>query len=167
MTAFYIFRHGKTEFSGKDPWHDRSYGEKTETAEILPEGIPALERLGKYLKDIPTEFNVSSPYVRCRETVAIVGEFAEKKFIFDPHLHDIDHRVESVQDTANRIETFYSELITHNYSSVAVCTHGYPIAMLKSLALTGKVNLLKITDYPTTGVLLSIEDGVVSYKDFN
>jgi broad specificity phosphatase PhoE len=166
---WYIFRHGKTAFSGKTPWQDRSYGSKTETAEILPEGIPVLKRLGKYLKDIATDFNVSSPYLRCKQTVAIVGNESGKHFTFDPLLHDIDHRVEKPWDTAKRITAFYKELTTHNppHTSVCVCTHGYPIAMLKSLILTGKVNLLRIMDYPTTGVLLSIVDGKVSYEDFN
>ncbi len=166
---FYIFRHGKTEFSGKTPSEDHNYGEKTETAEILPEAIPPLERLGKYLKSIKTDFNVSSPYLRCKQTVAIVGKFSGKEFTFDTLLHDIDHRVESVEDTARRMEAFYSQLTSHYppRSSVAICTHGYPIAMLKSLALTSKVDLSKINDYPTTGVLLSIKDGKVSYKDFN
>ena len=59
---FYIFRHGATYYSK----YDISYGEQVETAEILPEGIAAVKRLGKYLKNIDTDFNVSSPYQRCR-----------------------------------------------------------------------------------------------------
>lgn len=160
---FYIFRHGKTAFSGTN----LEYEDQVETAPVLPEGVPPLEQLGKYLKDIPTDFNVSSVFLRCQQTVDIVSTISGKRFEFDILLHDIDYRFETEKDVAKRITEFYDKLVAQKHSSVAICTHGYPISMLKYLILEGKVNMSKLMDFPKTGVLLSIEDGKVSYKDFN
>lgn len=162
---YYIFRHGKTFFSK----NDIPYGNQVETAKILPEAIPPLERLAKYLKNIKTDFNVSSTYTRCRQTAEIVEKISGKKFEFDPLLHDWDPRNETVEDTAKRIETFYIQLTTSNLQpkSVCICTHGYPLAMLKSLVVTSTIDLSKINDYPTTGVLLVIKDGKAEEIDFN
>lgn len=163
----YIFRHGKTAFTGNNPYQDKVYGDQVEVAEILPEAIPVIVKLGKFMKGIKTDFNVSSPFLRCRQTVDIVEKHSGKKFVFDPLLHDIDHRTETVEMVARRITEFYQRLMTKDYKAVSICSHGYPIAMLKSLALEGKVNMSKLMDYPTPGVLLSIVEGKASYKDFN
>lgn len=160
---FYIFRHGKTEFSGTN----LEYEDQVESAEILPEGVPVLERLGSYLKDISTDFNISSTFLRCRQTVDIVSTISGKKFEFNTMLHDIDYRFETEKDVAKRITEFYRGLKTKDYKSVAICAHGYPISMLKYLILDGKVNMNKLMDFPKTGELLTIENGKVSYKDFN
>jgi broad specificity phosphatase PhoE len=42
--------------------------------EILPEGIPAVKRLADYLKDIKTDINFTSPYLRCKQTVDIISK---------------------------------------------------------------------------------------------
>lgn len=162
---YYIFRHGPTYFSKKGI----PYGDQVETAEILKEGFPAIERLGKYLKGIKTDFNVTSPYLRCRQTVEIVSKNSDKFFEINNLLHDYDPRNETIEDNAKRITDFYNDLITHTpeYSSVAICTHGYPIAMLKDLVLTGKIDLSKINDYPETGVLTVIKNSTISEINFN
>lgn len=167
LKNIYIFRHGKTKFTGSRSIFDRPYGKMTETAEILPEAKPALTKMGKYLKDYASDFNVSSPFLRCRQTVAIVGRLAGKNFVFDERLRDINHSVEGVMDVAKRIKSFYEEISAKNLESICICSHGYPIAMLKSLFTKGKVNYLKLLDYPPPGVLIIIKDGKVTQKDFN
>ncbi len=163
----YIFRHGKTEFTGDKPSQDMAYGEKVETAQIVPQGIAAIERLGNYLKDVESDFNVSSTFLRCRQTVAIVEKFSGKKFEYDALLHDWDPRNETVEDSAKRIEGFYLKLKAANYASVCICTHGYPIAMLKSLGLKGRVDFADLPNYPTTGTLTVIKNAQAEVIDFN
>ena len=123
--------------------------------------------MAEFLKDAQTDFNVSSPFLRCRQTVEIIEEITENEFVFNPLLHDIIHSEESVKDVAKRITKFYEELTSHNYKAVAICSHGFPIAMLKSLATEGNVDMSKLMDYPTPGILVTIRDKKVSFKDFN
>jgi len=162
---FYIFRHGETYFSK----NNLDYNEHVEDAQILAEGFPALEHLGGFLKNVETDINISSTYKRCRQTVKIVGRRSEKKFVFEALLRDWDSRNETVEGTANRITDFHQQLTANDQQlkSVCICSHGYPIAMLKSLILTGKVDLSKLDDYPETGVLLIIKHGKVEEIDFN
>ena len=160
---YYIFRHGETYFSkNKIP-----YGDKIESAEILTEGIPVTKRLADYLKDKGTDKNYSSTFLRCRQTSEIVGQIANKKFIFDERLRDYHVEKESVEDVIKRINDFFDSISVKNCKAVAICTHGYPIAILKELATKGEFEMNNLSSYPQPGILIEIENGVLREIDFN
>ena len=98
----YIFRHGTTYFSKTDI----PYGDKMETAEILPEAYAPIEKLADYLKDITTGANYSSPYKRCVQTVQIVEKTTQKKFTFDDRLKDWYLGKETINTMLERITNF-------------------------------------------------------------
>lgn len=158
---YYIFRHGETYFSKLDI----PYGDQVETAEILPEGIPAIEKLAKELKNIPTDANFTSPYKRCLQTVEIVKNITGKVFTIDERLHDIN--AETIDEMVDRISEFYEEIKTGNYENIAICTHGYPIAVLKSLITKGEFEIDKLKSYPDPGALVKIINGKIEQIDFN
>jgi broad specificity phosphatase PhoE len=160
---FFIFRHGETYFSK----FDVSYGDMMESAEILPEGIPTIERLGKYMKDVETDANFSSPYLRCRQTVEIIERIAHKKFVYEERLKDMSQDKETIESMIKRISGFYKELIKEKYNSVAICSHGYPINVLSALATKGRVNNTDLYNYPQSGVLVIIKNKKKEYLDFN
>lgn len=159
----YIFRHGETYFSK----HDIPYGDQVETAEILPEKIPVIEKLARYLNDIPTDTNFSSPFKRCRQTVEIVSKITGKVFSFDERLHDWIPEKESKKALIERVIRFAEELKISSNKSVAICTHGYPINALIAYFTKGYVRESDLDNFPSTGVLVSIIDGKVSFNDFN
>jgi broad specificity phosphatase PhoE len=159
---FYIFRHGETYFSkNKLPY----YEEQIESAEILPEGIPAIEKLAHKLKNIQTDANFTSPYRRCLQTTEIVEKISGKKFKIDERLHDF--KSEPIKKMAERLNRFLKEIKDKNYKSIAICTHGYPIAVLRSLITKGKFELDKLNYYPKPGILTVIKNGKVKLIDFN
>src|SRR4030066_2181504 len=113
----YIFRHGETYFSK----FDIPYGEMIESAEILPEAVPVIEKLAKHFQNVKTDANFSSPFVRCRQTVEIVEKISGKKFIYENELKDWHLGKETLDNMILRIKNFYEELIKKNYKSVAIC----------------------------------------------
>ena len=160
---FFIFRHGETYFSK----FDVSYGDMFESAKILPEGIPTIERLGKYLKNVETNANFSSPLVRCKQTVNIIEKISGKKFVYEGRLKDFYQGKESIENMIKRISGFYKELIKEKYKSVAICSHGYPINVLSALATKGEVKNSDLFNYPLPGVLVVIKNKKKEYLDFN
>ncbi|MEM7030344.1 MAG: histidine phosphatase family protein, partial [Chloroflexota bacterium] len=65
--TYYIFRHGLATHS------KTGYGDDILTAEVLPEAIPKVKRLGQYLKDFEADYHVRSELIRCRQTADIVA----------------------------------------------------------------------------------------------
>lgn len=143
------------------------YGDMVETAEILPEGIPSIKRLGEYLKNIQTDANFTSPYKRCLETSGIVSEITGKKFVVDENLRDWDPRNGTVEEMVERILTFCHNMQHTTYNSLSLCTHGYPINAIVAFFIKGKIESDDLDNYPETGVLTTIEDGKVNYINFN
>jgi broad specificity phosphatase PhoE len=160
---YYIFRHAQTYFSKLDI----QYNEHIETAEILPEGIPVIKRLAAYLKDIKTDKNFTSPYLRCRQTVDIISKEIGWKFDVDQRLHDHNRYIEPVSGMVGRIHNFFKEVEQKNYQNIAVCTHGYPISTLIQLATKGFVSEKELDSYPKTGVLSIIKNKKIETVDFN
>lgn len=163
MKTFYIFRHAETYFSK----NNINYGDKTETAPILEEGIPTIKRLAEYLQNIKTDANFSSTYLRCRQTVEIVSSITQKEFTFDENLRDYYTKNETIEDVVGRIKTFYDSLRTNSFKSVAICTHGYPIAMLTDFITKGKFDMNNLGNYPQPGILTVIKKKEVELVDFN
>jgi broad specificity phosphatase PhoE len=160
---FYIFRHGETYFSKLDI----PYGDMIESAEILPEALPVIEKLAKYFQNIDTDTNFASPFVRCRQTVEIIEKIAGKKFVYEDKLKDWNLGKESLEKMILRIKDFYEKLMKKNYKSVAICTHGYPINALIALATKGEATNSDLYNYPRTGVLIIIKNKKKDYLDFN
>lgn len=67
----------------------------------------------------------------------------------------------------SRVKNFYSELLTKETKTIAICTHGYPIAVLTSLISKGSFDLSGLNNYPRPGVLVVIKDERVETVDFN
>lgn len=159
---YYIFRHGETYFSK----HHIPYGDQVETAEILPEKIPVIEKLANYFKDIPTDTNFSSPYRRCHQTVEIVSKITGKIFSFDYRLRDWIPEKETKRQLIDRVTKFVEEIKTQPVNSVSICTHGYPINAIVTYLTQGFVREEDLENFPRPGVVVSVIDGKVSYKDF-
>jgi broad specificity phosphatase PhoE len=163
MKTYYIFRHGET-FATKA---GTGYGMKVFSAPLLPEASPALQKMGEYLKNIPTDINVSSAVKRCRQTVEIIGKESGKEFIFDKRLNEFF--LESVGHLVERLKKFLEDLEKHNYQHVLLCTHGACISALITL-LTAKKDhptSYNLFHYPQPGVLTIIEGNNIQEINFN
>jgi broad specificity phosphatase PhoE len=167
-TTFYLFRHGETFVTrGQNLWYYPkflpttafSYGAQIYTASILDEGKPTLRKMGQYLKKIPTKFNASSQFRRCRQTVQIITQESGKEFSFDKRLNELV--LETPWGFRRRVLNFLAEIESENYQSVAICTHAAVLALITS-HLTGK-----FAPFPKPGVLIIIKDKKSFAIDFN
>ncbi len=157
---FYIFRHGMAVHPNE------GYGSRILTAELLPEGIPPIQRLARYLVHAPSDYQVCSEVLRCRQTAAIVTEATGKEFVIDPRLKE--YYQESFDDLAERARSFYEEVQQSGYQNVIICTHGAVIAALKHYLTEGNFTRRDETDYIQTGQLLLIhDDQSTEVLDFN
>lgn len=147
----YIFRHGQTIESKYNLIYSQ---ERKLTADILPETVPAIKRLGKFLSKIKTDANFTSPIKRCLQTVEIVQRVSEKEFEVDENLREWMDPVESFENLTKRIKVFYDKITNSNYQSVCVCSHGAVIAGIKSFSENQSFPIEKLHDYPEPGVLL-------------
>lgn len=161
---YYIFRHGETYYS-KNNLH---YGDKYESAEILSEYIPVIEKLANYLKGKLTDYNYTSPFRRAIQTVEIVSVITGKKFVPDDRLKEegLSRAEESLEQMESRLKSFLDETKSLN-SDVAVCTHGWPIAALLSIITKGFVTKTDLGKFPKCGQLLIVEGTSVKTMDFN
>lgn len=161
MAKYYIFRHGET-FATKARV---AYGLKLYSAPILEEGKPAIKKMAKFLKDIPSDFNVSSPLKRCRQTVEIINGITGKGFVFDKRL--TESFLESYWHLKNRVKSLIDYIEREDYKVVMVCTHGSVISMFKKQLTKGSTEKYSIFEYPDPGVLTVIDDKKVSEISFN
>jgi broad specificity phosphatase PhoE len=116
IRKYYIFRHGET-FVTKG-WK-MGYGTKIFSADILEDSRPALEKIGRYLRKIPTDVNTSSKIKRCRQTVKIVSKNSKKDFVFDSRLNEFFFELPFF--FRKRIKSFLNDL--GDSDSVLICTH--------------------------------------------
>ncbi|MGA3291548.1 MAG: histidine phosphatase family protein [Candidatus Microgenomates bacterium] len=167
MTDFYIFRHGDTVET--DNLLIKIFGRKRDShgLSILPKGLPALKRIGKYLKNIPIDANFCSPYLRCIESIKIVGNSANKKYQFDERIRELENGNEKLIDFHKRIDNFLDEIYTKKYSAVLICTHGAVIAAIKYLITRGNFSFLQLIDFPKPGNLIIIKNKKVYTINFN
>jgi broad specificity phosphatase PhoE len=158
---FYIFRHGQT-FATK---YHTGYGWKVFSADILDEGKEELARLGKYLKDVKTDYNVSSRIKRCRQTAQIISDNSGKNFSFDKRLNEFF--LETYGNLKRRINSFLEDLEKEGYESVLICTHGAVMNVMVNILTVQNLKLSNLFIYPDPGTLLIIEDGKLKdIKDF-
>ena len=159
---YYLFRHGQTFFSK----FQIPYGKHNLNAKILPEGKASLLRIGEFLKGVCSDCNISSEFLRCKQSVKIIEEISGKDFVFDPRLNEY-YKV-NFDDFKKRIANFLEEINKDpKNETVVICTHGAVIAGLKHLITEGQFNIREILDYPSTGVLLCIENKKIEERNFN
>lgn len=161
MAKFYIFRHGET-FATKD---SKGYGWRIFSASILDEGIPVIEKMGTYLKSVPSDFNASSQYRRCRQTVAIVNQASGKGFVFDLRLNE--YFLETFNNFYKRLNSFLDFVEKEEYKSVLVCTHGACIAVLLKILRGQTPSKQDLFYYPRPGVLTIVDGKKTEEVDFN
>lgn len=160
MTKYYIFRHGETKYSK----YSLPYPSDSRTIEVLPEGIPAIRKIGEYLKEIESDYNVVSEFERCQTTIEIVSEISGKNFEKEARLNEFER--ESFSDFKKRVKNFIDEMERKKYKSVVICTHGAVVAALKNLLLTDSLRIINLPFYPKTGVILCIEGKKTEEIDF-
>ncbi|MFA5025185.1 MAG: histidine phosphatase family protein [Candidatus Shapirobacteria bacterium] len=161
MTKYYLFRHGDTFYTkNRQPYPQDNF-----SVEILPDGIPALEKLAIYLKDINSDFNVSSEYLRCQQSNKIVSNISELDFVNDARLNEFSHEI--FDNLVKRLESFINEMKKRQYKTIVVCTHGAVIAGLKNILIGSEYEKREMVDYPRPGVLTVVEDKNINEIDFN
>lgn len=158
--TFYVFRHGET-FASKN---NVDYGKHQFTAEILPEGVPAVKRLGEYLKTVETDEQYTSEILRCVQTANIVTDITGKSF--EKHSGLKEFLEASFVQFRDRVKRLISEF-QKTPGTYLLCTHGAVVSALKHLLITGKYEEENLMDYPKTGVLLIIKNGTIKTLDFN
>lgn len=163
MKTYYIFRHGET-FATKA---GTGYGVRVFSAPILPQAQEPLEKMGEYLKQVPSSYNVSSQLLRCKQTVAIIGNKADKTFVFDKRLNEFF--LESLGHFRKRLQSLLVDIEKESAEHILICTHGAGIAGLISL-LTPKKDMpgaFDIFHYPPPGVLTIIHGETLKEINFN
>lgn len=158
---FYILRHGET-FATK---RGIGYGVRIFSAPLLPEARRAIERMANYLKDIPTDYHVSSRIKRCRQTAQIITEITGKEFAFDARLNE--YFIETFGHFRKRIQSFLDEMQSSEYKNIVICTHGAGIAGLVSLITKTNFDRYTLFNYPPPGILTIIEKEKLQQINFN
>jgi broad specificity phosphatase PhoE len=158
--TIYIIRHGMAVHPNE------GYGSRVLTAELLPEGIPPIERLARYLALMPSDYQACSEVLRCRQTAAIISNATGKAFLIDPRLRE--YHQENFAEFSERVKDFADELRQSSYQNVTLCTHGAVIAALKHYLIDDSFTKRDETDYTQTGQLLVIhDDKSTEVLDFN
>lgn len=161
-TKFYIFRHGETFATKRGTW----YGTKIYSADLLPEARPALERMGKYLQNVHTDYQVSSQVKRCKQTTEIISSYTKWEFVYDNRLNEFF--LETFWHLLKRVRSLLREIEEKEYKSVAICTHGGVIAVLLQLLSARKsINPFSLFNFPPPGVLTIIEGDTIQQINFN
>jgi broad specificity phosphatase PhoE len=162
---YYLLRHAESYFSK----HHIPYGDQVETAEILPEGIPITKEIGKYLAKQDIDAFFASPYKRSVQTARIIEKIVNKKFTLDKRIEEekIKRKKETFEEMFERLENFLDYIKSKKFESVAICSHGWPLAALFALITKGQVTLEDLDNYPKPGLLIEIKNKSVKYHDFN
>lgn len=164
--TFYILRHGQT-FETKTK---TDYGKNIVSSDIITEGIPTIEKIGQYLKNIPSDFNVSSEFLRCQDTVKIIESISHKQFIFDKRLDEYAQESEFLKESflefKTRVEDLLNEIKNKNYENIVICTHGGIISALKHLIVDNSLTENDLSDYPEPEVLTIIKNKEVQELSF-
>jgi len=140
---YYIFRHGET----RSTKYNIPYDDKTVvSSNILPESKQVIKRLSTYLKNKDTEYSVSSPVKRCRQTVEIIKEETGTAFVFDKRLTEFYD--EPLDQMVDRLKDFLKETKEKGLKEVAVCSHGEPVSALVSLLTRGSFSEADLNQFP-------------------
>lgn len=162
IKTYYLIRHGETFATKK---YKGFYGWKVLSAEILPETIPMLERVGTYMKNIPTDANYSSTIKRCVQTSKILTSTSNKEFIYDKRLNE--YFFETFGHFKKRVQKFLQELNESNTETVFICTHGAVIAAIEHLVTVQQFTVPMVFNYPPPGILTIIKGKEIEKINFN
>jgi broad specificity phosphatase PhoE len=157
---WYIFRHGLATHS------KQGYGDRILTAEVLPEGIPPIQRLGVFMTTLPCDAAYRSEFLRCQQTAQIVTERTGIHFSPDTRLNE--QYQENFSAVHDRVAAFVDEMSASQHTHIWVCTHGIIIAALRHFILDGRFVQSMENDYTQPGELLILADGhdeVVNFRD--
>lgn len=151
---WYLFRHGQTLFTK----FSIPYGPFVKSASILPEGRIQARTIGEELKNKNISAFFASPYKRCRQTADIVSSITKSPFEFDDRLREqeILNGKESFSEFSGRINAFISDTKAKGHKSVAVCSHGWPLAILATLIKKGTASEADLHVYPKPGEWIKI-----------
>ena len=159
---YYIFRHGETHSTK----YNIPYDDKTVvSSNILPESKQVIKRFANYLKNKNTDYYVSSPVKRCRQTVEVIMEQTGIAFGFDKRLTEFYN--ESVEQMVDRLKNFLKEIKEKGFKRVAICSHGEPVSALINLLTKGSFSEADLHQFPPTGVLVEVVKGNTKFVDFN
>jgi len=161
MAKYYIFRHGQTLNS---KFH-LPYPKNNRLIKILPDSISTLKKMAEYLKNISSDLNVTSEYLRCLETTKIITKITGQKFKKEPRLNEFNQ--ETFLEFTRRIKDFLEEVDKNKYQTVVICTHGAVISTIKNLLIKGRMTRKELPFFPKPGILLCIENKKISKIDFN
>ena len=152
---YYIFRHGQTFFS---KFHI-PYGVFVKSAKILSEGKTQSKRIGEYFKTKKIDAYYSSPFIRCTQTVEIIQKVIGKKFVIDKRIGEemVTHRKEGFEDLVTRISDFLEEIKSKKFKAVAICSHGWPMAVMLAILKKGRATRDDLLSYPKAGEIVEIE----------
>ncbi len=158
---YYIVRHGETFAS----LNSVPYGDQQETAEILPEGVPAIKRLAEYLKTVPTDINYTSRFLRCLQTSQAINQITGKEF--EKHKLLGEYVEPTFDEFKERMQTLVTELEQAEKTTYLLCTHGGIISALKHLLIFGEYEESDLMDYPVPGTLMIISSSGSEVINFN
>jgi len=162
---YYLFRHAETENSKYLLPYPEGGGKNIE---ILPSSISVIQRLSEYLSAKHINAFYTSPFKRCLQTAEIVEKTIKIKALVDDRLGEelVSHNQETFGQLKTRITRFLEDLKSQNYTAVAICSHGWPLACLIALITKGDVNEKDFKDYPRPGVLACLENQKLKEIDF-
>ncbi len=141
MKTYYIFRHGQTFATTKNS----GYGLQRLTAGILESGKPTIIKMAEFLKDVPTDLNLTSPILRCRQTAEIITLETGKKFMADWRITEM---MEPFQILKWRVKNLLNQLEKSDFNTILICTHGAVIEGLVSYLMRGNFKVQDVMAYP-------------------
>lgn len=159
--TYYIFRHGQTTATLNKRW----YWNKFYSAKILDEGKPSIIKLAEYLKHVKTDFNVCSPFLRCRQTAEIVSEVTGKVFVFDSRIQEYSFELPWM--FKKRLLSFIKDMEASKHTKILICTHAIDIEMLIQYLQNGHIRLRERMEAPLPGVLTIIKNKKSTVVNFN
>ncbi len=152
----YIFRHGETNVTKNGL---SSYGEEVFSAPILPDFIPSIEKMGDFLKSIPSQLNFSSEILRCRQTAEVISRVTGKKFEFDGRLNEVAPG-ESFFGLSSRVSDFVRGLEEYHDETVMICTHGALIAALAQFVIKNDFTEKDYGNFPPPGTVWRVTNKI-------
>lgn len=159
LPTLYFFRHGLATRSTS------GYGDQIVTAELLPEGVPAVERMAKFLTTQPYDAGFRSEFIRCQQTASKITQLTGQGFVPDPRLNEF--HLESFDVFTARVQAWCEWIQKQSYQHVWVCTHGAVIAAAKNLLTKGFYEPDDELDFPYTGEIWIVNNSNVERHDFN
>ena len=160
MPKLYLFRHGLATKSAI------GYGEEIVSASLLPQGLPAINKLGEYLSTTQVDYFVSSLYPRCLQTAEIVSKKTGEKYQTDERLNEY-HNI-SFEEFKRKITYFLQFIEEKKYQNVWICTHVAVIMAIKKLVVGEDVLESDLfSNLPLPGALTVISEKITEEIDFN